>query len=136
MKKQLLETLKRAGSYTLAVAAAMPEKEYSFKPEGAVWDFAALLNHIGYGVQWWEANYLLGKETDWQPPAAKDTKKELLEYLVQVFQDLETTCKKLSLTAAAEIQGFHATLDHVTHHRGQAVMYLRCSGHTPPEYIY
>jgi hypothetical protein len=34
------------------------------------------------------------------------------------------------------IRGFYATLDHVTHHRAQAVTYLRCNGITPPDYVY
>jgi uncharacterized damage-inducible protein DinB len=34
------------------------------------------------------------------------------------------------------VQGFHATIDHITHHRGQAVIYLRSNGITPPEYTY
>lgn len=67
MKKELLDTLHRAKDYTLAVAEAMPENDYTFKPEGAGCNFAELLNHIGYGIQWWQTNYLLGKETEWQP---------------------------------------------------------------------
>jgi len=136
MKKQLLETLKKATHYTLAVAAMMPEKEYTFKPGGAAWNFAELLNHTGYGLQWWKTNYLLGKETAWEPPVLQQTRSEVLNYLTQVFQDLEDTCAQLSMNTEAEVYGFHATLDHLTHHRGQAVLYLRCQGHTPPEYIY
>lgn len=136
MKKQLLDTLHRAKDYTLAVAGAMPEKDYAFKPEGAGWNFAELLNHIGYGVQWWQNNYLLGKQTQWQPLVLNDEKNHVLDYLAKVFQDLEETCQGLSLSNDREQIGFHATLDHVTHHRGQAVVYLRCHGITPPEYIY
>lgn len=136
MKKQLLETLEKARRYTFAVAEMMPEKAYTFKPEGAAWNFAELLNHTGYGIQWWKTNYLMGTETAWQPPVLKHAKKAVLKYLTQVFQDLEATCTQLPLNTEAQIQGFHATLDHLTHHRGQAVIYLRCQGFTPPEYIY
>lgn len=136
MKKQLLDTLNRAKDYTLAVAGAMPEKDYTFKPAGGGWNFAELLNHIGYGIQWWQTNYLLGKETEWQPLVINDEKKDVLVYLAKAFQDLEETCESLSLSNDAELIGLHATLDHVTHHRGQAVVYLRCQGITPPEYIY
>lgn len=136
MKKQLLETLHRAKDYTLAVAEAMPEKDYTFKPEGAGWNFAELLNHIGYGIQWWQNNYLLGKETQWQQPVLNDGKIQVLDYLSKAFQDLEETCQALPLNNDMEQNGFHATLDHVTHHRGQASVYLRCYGITPPEYIY
>lgn len=136
MKKQLLDTLYRAKDYTLAVAEAMPEKDYTFKPKGAGWNFAELLNHIGYGIQWWQTNYLLGKEREWELLVLSDKKKDVLDYLAKVFQDLEEICQTLSLSNETEHMGFHATLDHVTHHRGQAVVYLRCHGTTPPEYIY
>jgi uncharacterized damage-inducible protein DinB len=136
MKKRLLETLYRAKDYTLAVAEAMPEKDYKFKPEGAGWNFAELMNHIGYGIQWWKNNYLLGKETEWQQLLLNDEKKEVVDYLTKAFQDLEETCQRLSLSNDTEQVGFHATLDHVTHHRAQASVYLRCYGITPPEYIY
>jgi uncharacterized damage-inducible protein DinB len=136
MKKQLLDTLYKARDYTLAVAEAMPEKDYRFKPEGAGWNFAELLNHIAYGIQWWQSNYLLGKETEWQPLVINEEKKAVLDYLARVFQDLEQACQSLSLTNQAEQTGFHATMDHLTHHRGQAAVYLRCHGTIPPEYIY
>jgi len=136
MKKQLLETLERAKDYTLAVAEAMPETDYTFKPTGASWNFVELLNHIGYGIAWWKANYILQQEDEWQPPISKRGKEETIRYLQQAFLHLEKTCISLPLTDEMEIQGFHATLDHVTHHRGQAVTYLRCNGITPPEYMY
>jgi hypothetical protein len=34
------------------------------------------------------------------------------------------------------VYGAYATLDHITHHRGQAVLYLRTHGIEPPEYVY
>jgi uncharacterized damage-inducible protein DinB len=34
------------------------------------------------------------------------------------------------------VKGFQATIDHITHHRGQAVLHLRGQGITPPEYVY
>jgi uncharacterized damage-inducible protein DinB len=34
------------------------------------------------------------------------------------------------------IKGFFATMDHITHHRGQIIVYLRGNGITPPEYTW
>ncbi len=136
MKKQLLQTLERAKNYTLAVADAMPEADYTFKPVGAGWNFAELLNHIGYSILWWEDNYLLGREVAWQPPLVASDKQSVRQYLEKCFLHFKETCEQLSLDGVEEFQGFYATLDHVTHHRGQAVVYLRCYGITPPEYIY
>jgi uncharacterized damage-inducible protein DinB len=113
----------------------MPEQSYHFKPSGAGWDFGELLHHIAYGIQWWEDNYIKGHKTDWNPPAVKNNKKDVIAYLNKAYDSLNNTVKKQSLTDEA-VSGVHATIDHITHHRGQAVLYLRTSGITPPEYVY
>ena len=69
------------------------------------------------------------QEAEWAPPAATTTKKAIIAYLEQAFDHLENS------TGENE-QGFHATIDHITHHRGQATVYLRCQGIVPPTYIY
>ncbi|MEO6287264.1 MAG: DinB family protein [Dyadobacter sp.] len=135
MKEQLKTILTNSKSYTLAVAAAMPADTYGFKPVDTVWNFGELLNHIGYGIYWWEENYIRGIETDWNPPASLTSKSKIATYLLDAFEMLEKTLAELSDRNEA-IAGFHTTLDHITHHRGQATTYLRCCGITPPEYIY
>ena len=70
MKDQLLSTIENSRKYTLQVAEAMPDKDYHYKPAGAGWDFGELLNHIAYGIHWWEDNYIKGNKTEWSPPPA------------------------------------------------------------------
>ena len=135
MKEQLLSTIANSRNYTLQVAEAMPEKGFHFKPAGAGWNFGELLNHIADGIQWWQDNYITGNKTDWNPPPAKNKKQEIISYLTQAYDDLQKTIKKESLTEQA-VNGVHATIDHITHHRGQAVIYLRTNGVEPPEYVY
>ena len=135
MKEQLLSTLENSKTYTLAVADAMPEKMYGTKPCKDVWDFRELLNHIAYGIQWWEANYVKGNKTEWAPPQVKSNKKETADYLIGAYLSLQNTLKSSTLDDE-KIRGFFATLDHISHHRGQAVTYLRYAGVTPPEYTY
>jgi uncharacterized damage-inducible protein DinB len=135
MKEQLSATLQNSRTYTLAVAEAMPADAWNFKPKGTGWNFRELLHHIAYGIQWWEANYVKGVETPWNPPPAKNNKQEVIDYLNQAYDAFTETVNKQKLTDKA-VQGFHATIDHITHHRGQAVIYLRSNGITPPEYTY
>lgn len=135
MKEQLLSTVENSRNYTLQVADAMPENGYSFKPSGAGWNFAELLHHIAYGILWWNDNYVKGNKTEWNPPAGTGNKQQLKSYLNQAYDSLIDAVKKQKLTDEA-INGVHATIDHVTHHRGQAVIYLRTNGVTPPEYMY
>jgi uncharacterized damage-inducible protein DinB len=135
MNEQLLSTIANSRNYTLQVAEAMPEKGFHYKPAGAGWNFGELLHHIAYGIQWWKDNYITGNKTDWNPPPVKNHKQEVTAYLNQAYDDLQKTIKKESLTDQA-VNGVHATIDHITHHRGQAVVYLRTHGIEPPEYVY
>jgi uncharacterized damage-inducible protein DinB len=133
--KQLLETLENSRKYTLSVAERMPQDFYQFKPVDTIWNFGELLNHIAYGIDWWKANYIKGQETAWNPPAAKTGKEEVLSSLQKAYDDLRETISRKE-SSLELMKGFHATLDHITHHRGQAIVYLRCKGLTPPEYIF
>lgn len=135
MNNKLSATLNNSREYTLAVAAAMPESGYSFKPTAAVMDFGSLLQHIAYGIEWWEANYVKGIKTDWTPPAESNKSSEVTAYLQKAYDALAKTISSTPLNEEA-VSGFYATLDHITHHRGQAITYLRCKGMEAPEYRY
>jgi uncharacterized damage-inducible protein DinB len=135
MKEYLSATLENSKTYTLAVAELMPEKDYNYKPVDDVWNFRELLHHIAYGIEWWEDNYIKDKKTEWDQPSAKANKKEVIAYLNKAYASLKDTISKGKLSNEA-VNGFHATLDHITHHRGQATIFLRCKGITPPAYNY
>lgn len=135
MKEQILLTFANSKSYTMAVAEAMPDSRFNFKPAGGGWNFRELLHHIAYGIEWWTENYIKGKKLSWDQPHATANKKETIKYLERSFAMLEEAIEKRKLTDKA-IQGFHATIDHITHHRGQCVVYLRCNAINPPEYQY
>ncbi|MBT1710954.1 DinB family protein [Fulvivirgaceae bacterium PWU5] len=133
--KHLLNLLQHSRDYTLAVAEAMPANEYTFKPVSTVWNFGELLHHIAYGIAWWEDNYIKEIKTDWNPPAAPPAKTDIKAHLEKTYGALATTVQTTKFSYEA-VAGFYATLDHITHHRGQAVTYLRCAGQVPPEYTY
>jgi uncharacterized damage-inducible protein DinB len=135
MNLQLLSILENSRNYTMAVAESMPETSYTFKPQGAGWNFVELLNHIAYGIQWWEENYVKGNKLSWDPPPLKNGKQDTINYLGSAYDSLKNTLGKQELTGNA-LNGFHSTIDHITHHRGQTVVYMRCNGINPPEYLY
>ena len=135
MSNKLSATLANSKQYTLAVADAMPENGYSFKPAEDVFSFSELLNHIAYGIEWWEANFVKGVKTEWAPPTASNNKKDVTACLQKTYDSLDKTISAAALSDDA-VSGFYATLDHMTHHRGQATTYLRCKGINPPEYMY
>jgi len=135
MKEQLKNTINNSETYTLAVAEAMPEKNYGSKPVDAVYNFGELMNHIAYGIEWWTKNYIKKEEVPWNPPASKSGKKEAIVSLKDSYQFLKSSLNS-GVVSEEKLNGLHATLDHITHHRGQATTYLRIKGITPPEYTY
>lgn len=135
MKEYLLTTLENSRNYTLAVAEAMPEKKYGFKPTPEVWTFLEQLHHIAYGIGWWEENYIKGNKIDWAPTPVKKTREEVITYLNAAYDALKTTINKAKMTDDL-VKGFNATSDHITHHRGQLVVYLRFNDIAAPDYTY
>ena len=134
-REGLITLLENSRSYTIAVAEAMPVKLDNFKPSTGVWSFKEHLHHIAYGIEWWKDNYVKGIKTAWAPPATSKGRKEVLTYLGQAYNSLKETLMSIELNDD-RVTGFYATLDHITHHRGQCIVYLRINGITPPDYTY
>jgi len=135
MKENLVTLLENSRGYTLAVAEAMPQKLDSFKPANDGWNFREQLHHIAYGIEWWKDNYVKGVKTSWAPPATSQSRKEVVAYLNRAYDSLKEVLSKTEMNED-RIKGFYATLDHITHHRGQAVLFLRSQGITATEYTY
>jgi uncharacterized damage-inducible protein DinB len=135
MKEHFVNTIKNSETYANAVAEAMPENKYNFTPVEGVWNFGELISHIAYGIRWWTDNYIKKEEAPWDPPKVKSNKKETLTDLKKAYEYLRNSLNNGTITEE-KLDGLHATLDHITHHRGQATTYLRLNGITPPEYIY
>jgi len=134
MKEQLLTTLENSRNYTLAVLKAMPEANYHSQPIKEIMSFSELLNHIAYGIIWWKENVILGKETDWEPPKTKN-QEDTVNYLNQAYDTLRKTVEKAEVNDNF-LNAFHSTMDHITHHRGQAVLHLRYNNIKPTEYSF
>jgi len=135
-----------AKGLALDVADAMPAEGYSFKPVPAQMSFGEQMVHIA------QANYgycafIADTKSPYGEPV-KDAKVEKaaaikdpgdsFDYCSKVFDGLEES--KLS-QMHGEGKGRFSTMDvmlgvmiHMTHHRGQAEVYLRLKGITPPEY--
>lgn len=76
------------------------------------------------------------KEADWAPPSVKGSKSEIIDYINKAYADVTSTIKGVEKLTDAQINGVYAIIDHSTHHRGQAVTYLRCNHIDPPEYVF
>lgn len=127
---------------SIAVAEAMPAKEYGFRPHAESMDFGALISHIA------TTNYQFcaGLKDGDTPALPSPTEKEaVVKFLSDSFAYCGEVIPRLTeeqLTKAhnspdGRLPGREILLAmyvHVAHHRGQAEIYLRDRGIRPPSY--
>jgi len=129
--------------YTLAFLEKMPEEHYSFRPVPEINMFAEQAAHIG------EGNFLLASAVRGVPKPQHEragmTHSALIAFVASSFDYGTVTLSALTDAAAGESVTFFGQkilkrelcfrmLDHVAHHRGQLVIYLRLKGIAPPDY--
>ena len=141
----VVKHLTTSRDFTLKVAEQMPEADYGFKLTPPQMSFGEQMAHLASD----QAN-LLAPFTNAKPgPPAKPastSKKDVIAFVRQSFDQSIAVVSKLT---PAQIErgypGFGPTpmtglellmfvLDHNTHHRASAEMYLRAKGIAPAEY--
>ena len=137
----------KAKEYTLEFAQAMPDDRYGFKPTPEVFSFAEQLVHIA-GSNYWFFSALKGEKPPLSEEALKaqgKSKDDVVKLLKESFALGDAYVEALTESTALEelevgknkIAKWKVLLfavDHLTHHRGQLVVYLRLNGTKPPEY--
>jgi uncharacterized damage-inducible protein DinB len=143
VKGDIVKHLKTSREFTLKVAEAMPADSYDFKLTPPQMSFAEQMIHIAQAQEFF-LHYLSGDKLSEAKPASK-SKADVIAFLKASFD------KAIERAAAATGEELHATyktdegtmtgldlllgdLDHTTHHRASAEMYLRAKGITPPQY--
>jgi len=145
--KEFIPTWQRAKAYSLKFAEAMPEEHYKFKPTPEIMSFGEQVVHTA-GATFWFASKAKGEENPAKGFKAEGkSKAEIIAYLKKTFDYAEKVLAGLSDEEAAKkiplfgeliltkAQTFQAVRDHITHHRGQMVIYLRLKGIKPAEYV-
>ena len=127
---------------SIAVAQAMPEDQYGFKPHPESMDFGALLSHIATTNYQFCAGLKDAATPTLPSPAGKAAVIKFLgdsfAYCSAVIPNL--TGQQLSQphnSPDGRLPGREILLAmyvHVAHHRGQAEIYLRDKGIRPPSY--
>ena len=145
--KDFIPTWQRAKDYSLKFAEAMPEEHYKFKPTPEIMSYGEQLVHFA-GATFWFASKVKGEKSPVKEFKAEEkSKAEIIAFLKDSFAYAEKAVAGLSdEEAAKEIPLFGKLIltkaqtlmtirDHVTHHRGQMVIYLRLKNIKPPEYV-
>lgn len=128
---------------SIAVAEAMPAKEYGFKPHPESMDFGALMSHIATTNYQFCAGLKDGDTPALPSPTEKEAMVKFLSdsfvYCGEVIPKLtEEQLSKGHNSPDGHLPGREILLAmyvHVAHHRGQAEIYLRDKGIRPPSYM-
>ena len=143
LKSTLLKHIKTSREFTLKVADQMPEATYDFKLTPPQMSFAEQMVHLSQAQDIFLAPIFGEKPNPGRP--ASNNKKDVIEFMRKSFDRSvdrisKVTPEQLSKTYMAEdgtMTGLELVLfllDHTTHHRASAEMYLRAKGITPAEY--
>jgi uncharacterized damage-inducible protein DinB len=139
----IVKHLSTSRDFTLKVADQMPEADYGFKLTPPQMSFAEQMAHLAE-----EQAGLLAPLTGQKPNPSKPasmSKKDVMAFVRQSFdQSIATVSKLTPAQISKSYPGFEGSmtglelllfvLDHTTHHRASAEMYLRAKGITPAEY--
>ena len=145
----LVADYERAKTLTLAYLEAMPDDKYSFKPTPEIRTFSEQMLHLAQGTIGLSSN---GTGADRIFPGenlekteAYQTKSEVIRLVTASFDFAIEGIKNIdpeSFDEIVEAGQFKVTklgwvnkaFEHLTHHRGQCVIYLRLNGITPPQF--
>lgn len=144
-KANLVKDWERARAFTKEYLDTMPESGFSYKPTKEMRSFAGQLLHLSdaiYGT--------IGSATD-VAPTAKDLEKSndvakvsVTEKVLGAYDFAINAIKNVPDAKLAESiklfnrfevtrgQAIEKAFEHQTHHRGQATVYIRLAGATPP----
>jgi len=142
-KAAALKHLKTSRDFTLKVAEQMPGVDYAFRLTPPQMSFAEQLVHLAQSLDGYIAPFSGQKPSTAKP--ASISKKDVTAFVRKCFDDAIDKVSKLTPAQLAKtydseegkltgVELLMAMLDHTTHHRASAEMYLRAKGITPVEY--
>jgi uncharacterized damage-inducible protein DinB len=143
VKAAVLKHLKTSRDFTLKVADQMPDADYGFKLTPPQMSFAEQITHLAQEQAEFLAPFSSDKPNPGKP--ASMNKKDVLAYVRQSFDKSIDTVSKLTPAQLSKtynsgegsmtgLEQLMFMMDHTTHHRASAEMYLRAKGITPAEY--
>lgn len=145
LKKEYPEVWTRASDYTLEVAQAMPDDLYNFKPHEDAMTFREQMEHLVNNIA-----FLSSKITDEKVTLdvaeVERSKEEIIKSLAMSFDNVgkliaevdQTTIKEeitFANTKMSKENLFYLIRNHMAHHRGQAILYLRMNDIAAPRYV-
>src|SRR5690606_1112466 len=148
---EYLERLENSRKYLILVAETMPEDKYDFKATPESMSFSENLMHIAWAMDWHTQSLMGGREardwnTDTELKVDNKSKKNMIAKIDETFDktivfisnfDIEKLEERLDyfVMDRTKRQVLLLLADHITHHRGQMLVYMRLNGLKPPRYV-
>ncbi len=143
--QELTQKWQNAAEYTLELAESMPAELYDYRPCPECMTFSEQLLHMTHNMNWLGKRYLNADPHSAEDLEIGQPKDITIEWLTEGFDNALNAFRSISpeeLDDEVEFfagpmtkrQIMHLMHDHLTHHRGQLVVYLRLNGITPPRY--
>ncbi len=135
-----------AAAYTIEMAEAMPEEKYDFRPVEGVRSFREQLLHMMQNMVWLSSTYLGHgkfeadlKSKEYSKAGMIRLLKDATDFAAKAVKQLEPHDLRMQVEFFAGPMNIGQILrlmnDHLTHHRGQIIVYLRLNGIVPPRYV-
>jgi len=146
VKTAFLEKWENSKNYLIEIAEAMPEDVYDFKPTERQMSFKEQLMHIKGNMEWLSTTYFTELKYEKSESLMVMNKVETIIELEKGFdkvikiiektadEDLKETVEFFA-GPKSKLQILNLMQDHVTHHRGQLIVYLNLNEIDPPKYI-
>lgn len=142
-KAAFIKHLQTSKEFTVKVAEAMPASDYDFKLTPAQMSFAQQMTHLSQGLTYFLSAFKGEKPNPGKP--ASMSKDDVIAFIKTSFDKAisevsSLTPEQLTKTynsgegSMTGIELLMGALDHTTHHRASAEMYLRAKGIKPPDY--
>ena len=145
-KEAFLEKWEHSKAYLLEIIEVMPSEHFDYQPTEREMTFSEQLLHIKGNMDWLSTTYFSSEPFDKKKNDSSYTKEEIKRLVETAF---DQTSQKVAATNDASLaetveffagpksrlQILYLLMDHVTHHRGQLIVYLNLKGIEPPRYI-
>jgi len=146
-KDAFLEKWENSKNYLIAIAEAMPEDKYTYAPTEREMNFGAQLLHMRGNMLWLGNTYFSASNFD-RNSLSKNVplgKRAIINALKKSFDEVyalveKTSVEELKTTVSffagpkSKLQILNLLQDHLTHHRGQIIVYLNLNDIIPPDY--
>ncbi|WP_339832334.1 DinB family protein [uncultured Altibacter sp.] len=146
VKTAFLEKWENSKSYLLTIAEAMPEELYDFRPTERQMTFKEQLVHMKSNMDWLSLTYFTQETFDRSNIPLPETKAATITLLTEAFENTATLIQNTSEAdfeavvdffsgPKSKLQILNLLQDHVSHHRGQLIVYLNLNNIAPPPYV-